>query len=107
MRAEDMFRSVREAALRPGLVGSTIARLDQLGASDPIPTVVRPPVARPRPKLRARVSVIVPCYNYGRFLDDCVSSALMQKDVAIEVIVVDDASTDDSLETARRFGVDR
>ncbi len=61
-------------------------------------------VPAPVPELasdrRPRVSVIVPCYNYGRFLPDAVSSALLQKGVDPEVIIVDDASTDDSASVA-------
>lgn len=41
------------------------------------------------------VSVVIPCHNYARFLPDSVSSALEQENVNIEIIVVDDGSTDD------------
>ncbi len=47
-----------------------------------------------------RVSVIVPCYNYGHWLKACVESALLQEEVAVDVIVVNDASTDDSSQVA-------
>jgi GT2 family glycosyltransferase len=40
--------------------------------------------------------VIIPCYNYGRFLADCVGSVLAQEGVDVDAIVLDDASTDDS-----------
>jgi glycosyltransferase involved in cell wall biosynthesis len=43
-----------------------------------------------------RVDVCVPCYNYGRFLRPCVDSLLTQRDVDVRVLIVDDASTDDS-----------
>lgn len=43
-----------------------------------------------------RVSVVIPCYNYARFLPDAVNSALAQQDVDLEIVIVDDASTDDS-----------
>jgi hypothetical protein len=49
-------------------------------------------------------SVIVPCHNYGRFLRTTLRSVLQQGRDDVEVIVVDDASTDDSLEVARSFG---
>jgi glycosyltransferase involved in cell wall biosynthesis len=49
------------------------------------------------------VSVVVPCYNYGHFLPDAVSSALDQRGLDLEVLVVDDASTDDSAEVAHRL----
>jgi glycosyltransferase involved in cell wall biosynthesis len=48
-----------------------------------------------------RVSVVVPCYNYGRFLRQCVSSLTAdQPGVDVEIIIVDDKSTDDSLDVA-------
>ncbi|MFY1636623.1 glycosyltransferase family 2 protein [Solwaraspora sp. WMMB335] len=49
------------------------------------------------------VSVIIPCYNYGHFLPESVPSALSQEGVQVEVIIVDDASTDDSAAVAEKF----
>lgn len=53
-----------------------------------------------------RISVIIPCYNYGRFLPDAVNSVLGQKKdgLAVEIIVVDDGSTDDTAAVAQRLG---
>jgi len=51
----------------------------------------------------ARVSVAIPCYNYGQFLERCLDSVLSQQGVHVEVLIVDDASTDDSAEVARRL----
>lgn len=48
-----------------------------------------------------RVSVIVPCYNYSRWLRECVASVFAQGVNDLEVIIVDDASTDDSLAVAK------
>ncbi|HEX4692758.1 MAG TPA: glycosyltransferase [Solirubrobacteraceae bacterium] len=52
------------------------------------------------------VSVIVPCYNYGRFLPHCVESVLSQEGVDVEVLIIDDASPDGSAEVARALGRD-
>jgi glycosyltransferase involved in cell wall biosynthesis len=53
------------------------------------------------------VSVVIPCYNYGHFLRDAVSSALTGQDgVDIRVLVIDDASTDDSVEVAKQLAVE-
>ena len=40
------------------------------------------------------VSVIVPCFNHGRFLGECVDAVRNQTYPSVETIVVDDASTD-------------
>jgi glycosyltransferase involved in cell wall biosynthesis len=47
------------------------------------------------------VSVIVPSYNHGRYVIDAVKSVLRQSVAPTEVIVVDDASQDDSVERLR------
>ena len=49
------------------------------------------------------VSVIIPCFNYGRFLAEAIESALAQTHAPLEVIVIDDGSTDDSYEVASRY----
>ncbi|MQW74783.1 glycosyltransferase [Nocardioides sp. dk4132] len=57
---------------------------------------------RPRPlRTTPTVSVVVPCYRYGHYLPAAVASALDQPGVEVEVIVVDDASPDDSADVAR------
>lgn len=50
------------------------------------------------------VSIIVPIYNSERYLDACVTSILEQDYRDIEVILVDDGSTDGSGEICDRFG---
>jgi glycosyltransferase involved in cell wall biosynthesis len=50
------------------------------------------------------VSIVVLCHNYGRFLPEAVESALNQDYPNLEVIVIDDGSTDDSLEIASGYG---
>jgi glycosyltransferase involved in cell wall biosynthesis len=48
----------------------------------------------------AKIDVVVPCYNYGRFLHSCVGSILRQSVSDLRVLIIDDASTDDSLSVA-------
>jgi hypothetical protein len=51
------------------------------------------------------VSVVIACHNYGRFLAEAIDSALNQTHHPMEVVVVDDGSTDNSVEVARRYPV--
>ncbi len=50
------------------------------------------------------VSVVIPNYNYGRFLGEAIESALGQTYPHREIIVVDDGSTDESETVLRGFG---
>jgi glycosyltransferase involved in cell wall biosynthesis len=49
----------------------------------------------------AKVDIVVPCYNYGRFLHQCVRSVLEQSIGDLRVLVIDDASSDDTLSVAQ------
>jgi glycosyltransferase involved in cell wall biosynthesis len=49
------------------------------------------------------VSILVNNYNYGRFLGEAIESALNQSYPCIEVLVVDDGSTDDSRDIINTF----
>ena len=49
------------------------------------------------------VSVVIPCYNYGHYLAECVGSILEQPDVSVDVLIIDDASPDGSAEIARQL----
>ena len=51
----------------------------------------------------SRVDVIVPCYRYGRYLRACVASVLTQPGVNVRVLILDDASPDDTPEVAGRL----
>lgn len=50
------------------------------------------------------VSIIIPCYNAERYIAEAIQSALTQTHPDCEVIVIDDGSTDGSLEVIKSFG---
>ncbi len=51
-----------------------------------------------------RFSVVITCYNHAGYIGDAVDSALGQSHTPSQVIVVDDASTDTSVQVLRRYG---
>ena len=61
--------------------------------------VVAAPTAPPVP----RVSVIVPCYNHVAYVEGAIRSVLAQSYPAVELIVIDDGSSDGSAELIRRL----
>ncbi len=50
------------------------------------------------------VSIIIPCYNAEKYVAEAIQSALDQTYPHCEVIVIDDGSTDGSLEVIKCFG---
>jgi glycosyl transferase family 2 len=50
------------------------------------------------------VSIVITCYNYGRYIRGSIESALTQTYSNTEVVVVDDGSTDDSAEIIATYG---
>jgi CDP-glycerol glycerophosphotransferase len=50
-----------------------------------------------------RISVVVPAYNVAAYLEDCLKSLAQQTFGDLEIVVVDDGSTDETAEIAERF----
>ncbi|GJD21728.1 glycosyl transferase family protein [Rivularia sp. IAM M-261] len=53
--------------------------------------------------MRPKVSIIIPTYNTQSYINKAIESALSQTITDIEIIVVDDASTDASVDNAKQF----
>jgi glycosyltransferase involved in cell wall biosynthesis len=49
------------------------------------------------------VSVVVPCYRYGHHVTECVTSLLANTEVDLDILVIDDASPDDSWSVVQRL----
>lgn len=69
------------------VAGTDVERVLTVNASDAPPTV----------------SVVVASHEHGRYLGDTLQGVAAQDDVSLELIVVDDASTDDTEEVVRSF----
>jgi glycosyltransferase involved in cell wall biosynthesis len=50
------------------------------------------------------VTIVIPCYNYSSYLAEAIDSVLAQDYPNIELIVLDDGSTDNTAEVLRRYG---
>ena len=59
--------------------------------------------ARSKKLMKPLVSVIIPAYNHADFLPTCIESISRQSDGMVEIIVVDDGSTDNTEEVVNNF----
>ena len=51
----------------------------------------------------AEISIVIPSFNQSEYLEDAIESCYNQSMPACEILVIDDGSSDDSLEVARRY----
>jgi len=49
------------------------------------------------------VGVIIPSYNQGMFLEDCIKSVIEQKSLNIKIVVMDGGSTDNSVDIIKKY----
>jgi len=57
--------------------------------------------------MKKKVSVIVPVYNAEKYLAECIESILCQDYPSVEVVLVNDGSSDGSLSVCRRYECER
>lgn len=50
-----------------------------------------------------QVSVIIPCYNVADYIERSIKSALLQPDISLEIIVIDDGSTDSTVDIIKNL----
>lgn len=75
--------------------------------TEPLVQISRTARAEELDGLQPDVSVVITVHNYGRFVRSALESSFASLDVEIEVVVVDDASTDNSASTVRDFMADQ
>jgi glycosyltransferase involved in cell wall biosynthesis len=81
------------------LTGTSKAqRMDNVGDLSGRSTISGAPLM-----FRPKISIIINNFNYGRFVEGAVDSALGQTYKNVEVIVVDDGSTDESRDVLRKY----
>jgi glycosyltransferase involved in cell wall biosynthesis len=49
------------------------------------------------------IDIVIPCYKYAHYLEQCVTSVLTQRDVEVRVLIIDDCSPDNTPEVAARL----
>lgn len=49
------------------------------------------------------ISIVVPCFNQGEYLEDCIESMFNQTVPVHEIIIINDGSTDNTKEIAERY----
>src|SRR5262245_12624798 len=59
---------------------------------------------QPKSANACSIAVIIPCWNAEKYMSRAIQSALDQDYPSLEIIAVDDGSTDNSLEIIRSFG---
>jgi glycosyltransferase involved in cell wall biosynthesis len=59
------------------------------------------------PPVTSLISVVIPCHNYGRYLEEAFDSVLRQTRRADEIVIIDDGSDDDTSDVIARLRLRR
>jgi hypothetical protein len=90
-------RGLKTVLLTQRRLERRLERLEHGGATPPDEIMYTGPYARRSP----RVSIVVTLYNYEQFVAEALTSAALSEYEDIELVVIDDRSTDGSLAAAR------
>jgi glycosyltransferase involved in cell wall biosynthesis len=82
---------------------SLVTRDDNAALLEAVARSVRRKQASPRPKTRPLISVVIAAYNAAPYLAETLESVLAQTYTPVEIIVVDDGSTDETPTVAGRY----
>jgi glycosyltransferase involved in cell wall biosynthesis len=95
----------RSQAFRPHATAAGGAQgTDALQVPEPVPAIPPFDVLRRTGSTRiADVAVVVPLFNYGHYVLEALESVAAQSLASVELVVVDDASTDDSVALVDRW----
>ncbi len=52
---------------------------------------------------QVQISVIIPVFNVGKYIRECLESVIVQKEIEFELICINDGSTDDSYEIVKEY----
>ncbi len=107
----DAAELIRKIAVSLKHISEHIKRQTVLQILDDLPDVryrllsstCSQPQSRASLQTNPLVSVVIPCYNYARYLPEAVSSVLNQTCQDFEIIIVNDGSPDDTKEVAKKL----
>jgi glycosyltransferase involved in cell wall biosynthesis len=101
----DFLRLSVESVLFPSAQADAFAlkRITHKGLADSVPLPDVEIIHENTFHFDARVTVVIPCFNYAHFIEEALESVRLQTLDALDLVIVDDCSTDHSLVTAQKW----